>query len=481
MKRKKILPVLLAGGSGTRLWPLSRNDYPKQFLTLFDGTHSFFQKTLLRLKDTNKISFEKPTIITSFDYRFLVKEQMKCLGLEPNAIILEPVGKNTAPSILAALFVLKENFPDYSVLVLSVDHKIKDTELFLLTLEKAIEEQHSEHVTLFGIKPVRPESEFGYIKVKKNAKTFLHEVDRFIEKPKSEVAKEIIKDDSIFWNSGIFLFKLETGIALFEKHASYLMQEVKSSVDNLIIDLDFKNLDHNQWVKIPSISFDYAIMENIDSSFMCELQSDWNDMGSWDAVWRENEKDVENNVCLGFVKKFNCSDSLLVSDNENICLVGCGLENIVAVATEDAVLVSKRDNASELKVAVEGLIKNNVPQAVFSKKTHRPWGYFETLIKKENFHVKRISVLPGNRLSLQSHQYRSEHWVVVSGVATVVIGSKKKLVNTNESVYIPLGEKHRLQNNESVPLIIIEVQLGTYLEEDDIERYEDDYARQVLT
>ncbi|MCV6547749.1 MAG: mannose-1-phosphate guanylyltransferase/mannose-6-phosphate isomerase [Cohaesibacter sp.] len=471
-----ITPILLCGGSGTRLWPLSRKSYPKQFVPLM-GDKTMFQASANLLSGHK---FADPVILTNSDFRFIVTEQLNEIGIDPCAILIEPEGRNTAPAILAAALWLQKDNPDALMLVSPSDHMIPDGAAFQKAVEQAVEAAQNGNMVTFGIKPTYPETGYGYLELTKSPDSTCNsamDLKRFVEKPDLEHAKTMLDSGNYLWNAGIFLFSVKTIIEAFQSHCPSLINTVQAAVDKGKHDLGFLRLEPEAFGKADSISIDYAVMEKADNLSVVPFSAGWSDLGGWDAVWRESKKD-ENDVALsGPSTSIDCKNSLLRSEHANLEVVGIGLDNVMAIAMPDAVLVADMSRAQDVKKAVSSLKAKESRQAVAFPMDHRPWGWFETLVLDDRFQVKRIVVKPGRSLSLQSHFHRSEHWIVVAGTAKVTIGDDVKLLTENQSVYIPLGEIHRLENPGKIPMVLIEVQTGSYLGEDDIVRYEDEYAR----
>lgn len=466
-----ITPVLLCGGSGTRLWPLSRKSYPKQFVPLI-GEQTLFQASVSRL-----CSFEEPLVVTGSDFRFIVVEQLAEIGIDPAAIMIEPEGRNTAPAILAAALYLHDADPDAMMLVCPSDHLIPDDAAFRQTVLGAQAAAEAGRIVTFGITPTYAETGYGYLELASDCAADVVPLARFIEKPDAATAAKLVASDRHLWNAGIFLFKAATIIDAFKAHCSEMVVPVQTSVAEAKVDLGFLRLAPEPWAKTENISIDYAVMERADNLSVAPYHGPWSDLGGWNAVWRESARDSNGVALSGNATAIDCSDSLLRSESDGLELVGIGLDNIIAVAMNDAVLVADAKRGQDVKLAVQALKNRGSSQAEQFPKDHRPWGWFESLAIGARFQVKRIVVHPGAALSLQSHHHRSEHWIVVEGTAKVTIDGVMTLVSENQSVYIPLGAQHRLENPGKVPMILIEVQTGTYLGEDDIIRYEDLYAR----
>lgn len=471
-----VTPVILCGGSGTRLWPLSRKSYPKQFSQLIGDT-SLFQSTAQRLSGTGDgIAFDKPLVMTNSDFRFIVTEQLAGVGIDPGAILIEPSGRNTAPAVLAAALFLQSQDPDAIMLVAPSDHLLPDADTFRTAVAKGLEAVDEGRLTLFGITPDRPETGYGYLELEGTGEGPLP-LKSFVEKPEVAKAQAMLDAGNYLWNAGIFLFRVRDIIAAFETHARDLVSPVARAVRDAHVDLGFLRLEVEAWNAAPDISIDYAVMEKAQGLAVVPYGAAWSDLGGWDAVWRASPQDSDGNATSEGATAIDCRNSLLRADSDNLELVGIGLEDIIAVAMNDAVLIAPKDRAQDVKLAVSALKAKAATQAEAFPKDHRPWGWFESLVVGPRFQVKRILVHPGAALSLQSHVHRSEHWIVVEGTAKVTIDDKVQLVTENESVYIPLGSKHRMENPGKVPMVLVEVQTGSYVGEDDIVRYEDVYSR----
>lgn len=471
-----ITPILLSGGSGTRLWPLSRKSYPKQFVPLV-GTETLFQASAKRLSGN---LFAAPMVLTNSDFRFIVTEQLAEIGIDPAAILIEPEGRNTAPPVLAAALWLAKTDPDALMLVAPSDHVVPDATAFQSAVAVGAEAARNGQLVTFGIKPTHPETGFGYLELSEGPGDFSAQVlplSRFVEKPDASTAVEMFSAGNFLWNAGIFLFSVQAILEAFEAYAPTLMAPVRDAVEQGLPDLGFLRLDTEAWAAVEEISVDYAIMERAPNLSVVPFAAGWSDLGDWDSVWREADQDADGVALSGQATAIECRNSLLRSENDTMEVVGIGLENILTVAMPDAVLVAHASRAQDVRKAVAALKGKKAKQATRFPKDHRPWGWFESFASGARFHVKRIHVHPGAALSLQSHHHRSEHWIVVEGTAKVTVDDDVKLVTENQSVYIPLGAVHRMENPGKVPMVLIEVQTGSYLEEDDILRYEDVYAR----
>ncbi|MGR3484436.1 MAG: mannose-1-phosphate guanylyltransferase/mannose-6-phosphate isomerase [Paracoccaceae bacterium] len=470
---RTIHPVLLSGGSGTRLWPVSRRGYPKQFVPL-TGETTLFQQLALRVSGPG---YGAPTVVTNAEFRFIVTAQLGTLGIDPGAVLIEPSARNTAPAILAAALWLARADPDALMLIAPSDHVVPDAQAFRAAVDRGIDPALSGRIVTFGIAPTRAETGYGYLELAERANGRPVPLQRFVEKPDATEAARMAASGSHLWNAGIFLVTARTILAAFRAHAPGLLAPVSRSVEAARPDLGFLRLDPEAFGRAEDISIDYAVMERADNLTVVPYHGAWSDLGGWDAIWRETGRDVDGNTLSGAATAVDCRDVLLRSEDPDVQVVGLGLRDVIAVATGDAVLVADMSRAQDVRQVVARLKAQGVPQAEAFPKDHRPWGWFESLARGDRFQVKRIVVEPGGILSLQSHHHRAEHWIVVAGTAKVTIGETARLVSENESVYIPLGEVHRMENPGKVPMVLIEVQTGAYLGEDDIVRHEDAYAR----
>ena len=466
-----IIPVILSGGSGTRLWPLSRKLHPKQFIELM-GKTTLFQEAVLRLPE----SIESPLIICNEEHRFLAAEQLREINKEPKNIILEPVGRNTAPAIaLAALKSIKES-EDAILLVLSADHLIQDMDKFHQAIALATKQAEQNKLVTFGIAPNKIETGYGYIKANISKNKNYYDIDEFVEKPDYKTAKKYVDSGGYFWNSGMFMFKASVYLSELEKYEPEILSACQKSCQTEFYDLDFIRLNEQEFLKCPSQSIDYAVMEKTKNASMVILDANWNDVGSWTALWDSQVKDNNDNLVVGDVILDKVSDTYVHSTSNRLVSV-IGLSNLIVVDTQDAVLVTNKEHAQDVKNIVEKIKKSGRLESDQHRKVFRPWGYYDSIDRGEGFQVKRILVNPGQKLSLQKHNHRSEHWVVVKGKAQVTCGEKTFQLIENQSTYISLGKVHRLENIEDTPLEIIEIQTGSYLGEDDIIRIDDDYER----
>ena len=478
MSKNMLYPVLLAGGSGTRLWPLSRKSYPKQFLKIMDES-TLFQSSAQRLTSSSILEFAPPITLTNSDYRFIIAQQLLEVGIDPGPILIEPVAKNTAAAILAASLLVHSKDENAILLVAPSDHVIPDTLDFHAAVKVGISHVHEGKIVTFGIKPNRPETGYGYLGLDTGTidEFVTYTLVRFVEKPDLQNAEKMLSSGNYLWNSGIFLFLAQDMINAFRAHAPKTLNLVSKSFDGASNDIGFLRLAADPWCMLADTSIDYSIMEKAANLVAVPYKSKWSDLGGWDAVWSESMPDSSGNVTSKSAHALDCSDSFLLSSSSNQQVVGIGLDNIMAITMADAVLVAHKERAQDVKKAVQMLKSKGIAQAEILPTDYRPWGWFESLAIGDRFQVKRICVKPGAALSLQSHNKRSEHWVVVEGAAKVTIDERVKLVTEGQSVFVPLGAKHRLENPGELTLILIEVQIGTYLGEDDIIRYEDVYAR----
>jgi len=465
-----IIPVILSGGGGTRLWPLSRSTFPKQFISLVNDT-STFQETIMRLPKKT----ENPLIICNEQHRFIVAEQLRQIESKNQGIILEPVAKNTAPAIaLAAMKLLTEN-KDPLLLILSADHIIKNKEKFQNTIMIAQKIAEKDKLVAIGIKPKRAETGFGYIEVDNTNNNEYYSINSFTEKPNQQNANKYFRSGNYYWNSGIFMFKASVYLRELKKFEPKIYSACKRSTNALLIDSDFIRINDNEFINCPEKSIDYAVMEKTDDAVVVPFDSSWRDIGSWESLWDIKTKDSNNNVTNGDVILDKVSNSYIYSSSRLVSIIG--LSDIIVVDTQDALLVSNKNNSQDIKNIVSQLKNNKRSEVDTSRKVYRPWGYFDSIDFGKGFQVKRIFVNPNSKLSLQKHQKRAEHWVVVKGVALVTRGTKSFKLNEGQSTFISKGEIHRLENCEKISLEIIEIQTGDYLGEDDIIRLEDDYQR----
>ena len=469
-----IVPVILAGGSGTRLWPLSRELFPKQLITI-ENSHTMLQNTLLRLYGIEEMT--SPIIVCNEAHRFMTAEQVRQIQIEPEAIVLEPVGKNTAPAIAVAALKAMEQKNDPVLLVLPADHVIEHIPRFHAVINAGYEYAKKDKLITFGIVPDSPETGYGYIKKGGllDTHTGASAIDSFVEKPDLETARKYLDSGSYCWNSGMFMFKASVILRELEKYAEGLLRPCKESIAAGVRDLDFLRLDADIFSRIPPDSIDYAVMEKTLNGIVIPFDGGWNDLGSFDALWQAGKKDENQNVTKGDVLLHDVKDSYISSESSLVAAVG--IEKFVIVETKDAILVCPRDRVQDVKKIVLKLKDQRRNESVSHRKVYRPWGSYETIDIEQRFQVKRITVKPGAKLSLQKHFHRAEHWTVVSGTAIITRGKEEVMLKEDESTYIPLGTPHRLENPGKIPLELIEVQSGSYLGEDDIVRFDDIYGR----
>jgi mannose-1-phosphate guanylyltransferase/mannose-6-phosphate isomerase len=469
----RIHPVILSGGSGTRLWPLSRKQYPKQLLPL-TSDNSLLQETLSRISGED---FEAPLIICNTEHRFSVAEQVREMDLQVRDIILEPIGRNTAPAAAIAAMALSKDDPEACILLLPSDHLIGDREAFLEAIHTALGAAQNDFLVTFGITPSGPETGYGYINSGAAISTApgCFAVERFIEKPDAEKAVAMIAAGEHVWNSGIFLFKAAAYLEELKALQPDIYAQCEKSLAATTRDLDFTRLDEKTFATCPSLSIDYAVMEHTRRACVVPVDMGWSDIGSWSELWKVSQQDEQGNVIIGDVLAEDTTGSYLRTSNRMIATIG--LKDMIIVDTGDTVLIAPRDRAQDIRLIVERLEKEGRAEHILPARVRRPWGWYQSLDSGPSFQVKRLCVNPGARLSLQRHQRRAEHWVVVSGEAQVHCDGKDMTLSPNQSTYIPLGATHRLENKGREPLYLIEVQSGDYLGEDDIERLEDDFAR----
>jgi mannose-1-phosphate guanylyltransferase len=465
-----IAPIILSGGSGTRLWPLSRKLHPKQFINLVNDT-TLFQDTILRLpKD-----IADPLIICNEEHRFLAAEQLRQINRKSNGIILEPIGKNTAPAITLAALKFINNGEDPLLLVLSADHLIQNINTFHQSIKTAGELAEKNKLVTFGIVPDKAETGYGYIKADIDSTADYYNIQSFTEKPSQEDAQKYLDSGNYLWNSGMFMFKASIYLQELEKFEPEILASCKKSCQTEYKDKDFIRLNKDEFYQCPEQSIDYAVMEHTKDGVVVPLDANWSDIGSWDALWDAKNKDSNGNVSKGDVILNGVKNTYTYSSNRLVSAIG--VSDLVIVDTQDALLIADKNHSQNIKDIVNQLKKENRSEAENHRKVLRPWGYYDSIDVDDGFQVKRILVNPGAKLSLQKHQHRAEHWVVVKGIATITRGDDVFVLKENQSTYIPKGEVHRLENTEEIDLEIIEIQTGDYLGEDDIIRLEDDYQR----
>ncbi len=473
MTERRIVPVILSGGSGTRLWPVSRESFPKQLWPLVSA-RTMMQETALRAASAE---FAPPIVVCNQEHRFLIAEQLREAGIADARIVLEPVGRNSAPAITAAAFLVAEEDPDAVLWMMAADASITDNVALHKALQAAATAARAGHVVTFGMKPTAPEVGYGYIEMGDPLPDAdgVFAVARFLEKPDAETAERLVTGGRHLWNSGMFVFTARTLLDELEQHAPEVLPAVRQSVAERTTDLDFIRLGVEAFKACPSISIDYAVAERTNRAAVVPADLGWSDVGSWNALWELGVKDANGNVALGDVVLEGAENCYVRSDGMLAAVVG--LKDAVIVVTEDAVLAMHRGQSQDVKKIVERLKAAGRSEAIAHNRSYRPWGYYESLIQGDRFQVKRIVVTPGRQLSLQSHFHRAEHWIVVNGTARVTRDAETVILRENESIYLPLGCVHRLENPGKIPLTLIEVQSGAYLGEDDIVRLEDTYGR----
>lgn len=469
-----IVPVILAGGSGTRLWPLSRELYPKQLIDIYNE-NTMLQNTLLRLKNLDDLT--TPVVVCNEAHRFMTAEQLLNIDIEPHSIILEPCGRNTAPAIALAAIKLAEKGEDPIMLVLPADHVIENIDHFHEKISQGNDLAEKGFLITFGIVPGSPETGYGYIKKGQmiDGLSKACKIECFVEKPDQEHAREYVSSNEYCWNSGMFMFKASAIIDELEQYAPDMLYSCRQVIESGTQDLDFLRIDRELFEKVAPDSIDYAVMEKTGKGVMISLDAGWNDLGSFDALWQTGDKDEDCNVFKGDILTHDVKDSYIHAEGRLVAAVG--LEKFVIVETSDAILVSPRDRVQDVKKIVLQLKAKKREESVTHRRVYRPWGNYETIDLSQRYQVKRITVKPGAKLSLQKHYHRAEHWTVVSGTAIVTKDDEEIMLIENESTYISLGTVHRLENPGTIPLELIEVQSGSYLGEDDIVRFDDVYGR----
>ena len=462
----EIKAVVIAGGSGSRLWPLSRSTRPKQFVNVV-SENSLFEETVGRLANLDISSI---TVVCNEVHRFHVAQQLRDIG-QPASIILEPVGKNTAPAVALSALLSDD---DSLLLVLPADHVVNDEAAFVEAISSAIPLAESGKLVTFGIKAHRPHTGYGYIKAGIAIKDGF-EVEEFKEKPSVKVAEEYLSSGDYYWNSGMFLFKASRYLDELKKYRRAIFDSCESAVSNVSFDLDFVRIDNQSFTECPEESIDYAVMENTQDAVVVPMKAGWSDLGSWDSLWEISAKDVNNNSIRGDVIPVNTSNCYVRTDGQLVATLG--VDDLVVVVTKDSVLVANKNEAQSIKEVCNKMRELSRPELDLNREVHRPWGKYDSIDNGDRYQVKRITVYPGEKLSVQMHHHRAEHWIVVSGVAKITNGDKSFLLSENESTYIPLGVVHALENPGKINLELIEVQSGAYLGEDDIVRFDDRYGR----
>lgn len=474
-KESKLYPVILSGGSGSRLWPLSRAHYPKQLLPL-SGERTMLQETALRVSDPDR--YNDPLVIANNEHRFIVAEQLQQAGVDPQSIVLEPMGRNTAPAVTIAALMLQRSDPEAVMVLLPSDHVVGNQEAFSAAVEKAANAAAVGQLVTFGITPRHAETGYGYIKQGSPLDMCdgAFRVSAFAEKPDQATAEAYLTAGDYLWNSGMFVLPARVYIEEISRLAPEILEQCRLALEKSFGDLDFVRLDEQAFAACPSDSIDYAVMEHTDKAAVVPADMEWNDVGAWPALWDIAEKDEDGNVCSGDTLLRSVSDSYIRVEDDRL-IAAIGLKDLIVVSTDDAVMISPKNRAGEVKDLVDSLKSANRSEAIHNRRVYRPWGNYKDIDEEERFRVKRIIVKPGGILSLQKHKHRSEHWVIVKGTATVTCGEEETTLRENQSVYIPKGVVHRLANKEAVPLHLIEVQVGDYVGEDDIIRIEDTYGR----
>lgn len=474
-----MIPVILSGGSGTRLWPLSRSSYPKQFLPI-TAKKTLFQLTLERISKLNQslINFQNPIIVTNDTHRFIVAEQLRQENITAK-ILLEPVARNTAPAIAAAAELALSYGEDPVLLILAADHVIQQQDAFNQSIQVGLAAAEAGQLVTFGVVPTSPETGYGYIKAagmaQKDQAIQAYSVEKFVEKPDVKTAQSYLDAGSYLWNSGMFMFKASVYLQELEKYNPAIAQNAQASVQHSKNDLDFIRLDKDYFEQSPEDSIDYAVMEHTDKAVVVPLYADWNDVGAWKSVWEVSPKDEQGNVLRGDTILEDTTNTLVHAEHRLVSVLG--LDDVVVIETSDAVLVANKNKVQDIKKIVEKLKQSKRTEVDAHRKMYRPWGSYDSIDCGSRYQVKCIVVNPGQKLSLQMHHHRAEHWIVVNGTAKVRKGNETILLTENQSIYIPLGETHALENPGKVPLELIEVQSGSYLGEDDIVRFEDLYGR----
>jgi mannose-1-phosphate guanylyltransferase/mannose-6-phosphate isomerase len=467
-----LIPIILSGGVGSRLWPLSREHYPKQLLALV-GNNTLLQDTILRLKGFPEIA--SPLVVCNESHRFLIAEQLRNIQVRPEHLILEPAGRNTAPAVAVAALTVQNYDFDPIMLVLPADHLIQNVSAFCDTVQAALPLAQAGHLVTFGIVPRIAETGYGYIQAGVALEKGGFHVQRFVEKPPLAQAEAYVASGEYYWNSGMFMFKASRYLEELEKFAPPIYGACQEAVYGSTQDTDFMRLSKHAFLSCPSDSIDYAVMERTDDAVVLPLDAGWNDIGAWSALWDVSPHDAAGNVCIGDVITEGTENCYLRSEYR--LLATLGIQDQIIIETADAVLVAHKDHVQDVKTIVNRLKSSARQEADLHRKVHRPWGTYENIDIETRFKVKRIMVKPGSSLSLQMHYHRSEHWIVVKGTALVTRGEETFVLSENQSTYIPLGIKHRLENPGKLPLELIEIQSGSYLEEDDIVRFEDVYGR----
>lgn len=467
-----LIPVILAGGSGSRLWPLSRKHYPKQLLKLF-GERTMLQQTLIRLEGVPDLG--DPIVVCNEEHRFMVAEQLQEIGQTQAAILLEPLARNTAPALALAAVKAQTMAENPTLLVLAADHVIENIPLFHSAIAAAVEAADREYLVTFGVEPTRPETGYGYIKTSDGGTQVYRPVELFAEKPDLPTAESYLAQGGYYWNSGMFVFQTQTFLQELEHYSPSVLRAAKGAFEKARLDLDFVRIDREEFASAPDISIDYALMENSDKVVCVPFRAGWSDVGCWQSFWELSEKDERGNTFVGDSIDLNSKDTLVFSRDKLVATIG--VSNLLVINTPDAVLVADKGSAQQVKAVIAEIEKQNRTEHLQHREIYRPWGCYDSVDQGTRYQVKRIRVKPGAQLSMQMHYHRAEHWVVVKGTAKLEKDNETILLSENESTFIPVGTRHRLSNPGRIPLELIEVQSGPYLGDDDIERFEDDYGR----
>lgn len=462
-----LLPVIMAGGSGSRLWPLSRSLYPKQFISL-TSQNTMLQETVKRLRS---LEHQDPLFICNEEHRFIVAEQLRQESVQYSGIILEPIGRNTAPAIALAAIKAIQSGNDPLLLVLAADHVIQDNKAFTQSIKQAIKPAEQGNLITFGVVPSNPETGYGYIKKGLLTNDNIYKVESFVEKPDLTTAKSYLASKEYLWNSGMFLFKASCYLNELKQYSPDILSSCELAIQNSNTDLDFTRIDPNIFIACPDNSIDYAVMEKSEKVLVVPMDAGWSDVGSFSSLWDVSLKDQQSNVIIGDVLTENTTNSYIYSQNKLVSTVG--VDNLVIIETKDAVLVADKDSVQDVKNIVNQLKNAGRPECEQHREAYRPWGTHDDIAEGQRFHVKHLKVKPGEKTALQMHYHRAEHWVVVQGTAKVTNGDKSFILSENESTYIPIGSPHRIENPGKIDLHLIEVRSGNYLEEDDLIRLEE--------
>lgn len=468
-----LVPVILSGGSGTRLWPLSRAQYPKQFLDLFSDK-TMIQETVLRLDGLEGLC--QPTIVCNIDSRFIVAHQMMEINKKDAQIVLEPIAKNTLPAITAAVYSVYKNNPEDILFVLPSDHTIKNIPAFHEAIKRAQKAAEEGNIVTFGINPTRPEVGYGYIQFTKDKERESYQVTAFKEKPDLETAKKYLTAGNYVWNSGMFMFKASVFMEELNKYSPEIYKCASESVEKAKKDLSFIRLDEDSFANNPSISIDYGLMEKTSKAVVVPMSAEWSDVGAWDALWEYLPKDERGNYKRGDVVTEDSDNNYIYSDNKLVTTAG--VKDLIVVDTKDALFVADKKNIGDIKPLFENLKKNKRKEAIKNRVTYKPWGYSDSIEKANGYKVNHLTIKPGEKPSVHYHLHHSEHWIVLSGTATITVGKERRFLTDNESVYIPIGTIHAVENEGKISLHMIEIQTGSYLEDDDLVRVKDFYGRE---